>query len=187
MTVPVRVRAGSRVTIGHVLSRVLAALTAVLLLSLTAACGSDEPEAAESDGGGSPAYADNAGEAGAEQFVGYWTDTLNAATTSGETGKLKSLAAQQCQACSDFAGQLDQIYTAGGHVESDGWAVDRIVPEAGASDDEVGLLVTYQVSPQTVFVSEDAKPQTFEGGKQGFRFHLVRADGEWQVVDLTPR
>ena len=164
------------------LSRIAAALSAVLLLSLAACGGDDEPTADEV-----PAYADNAGEAGAEQFVGYWTDTLNEATTSGETADLKALAAPGCQACTDFAAQLDDIYAGGGHVESEGWEINKIVPEAGASDDEVGLLVTFAVSPQKVYESEDAKAQEFEGGNQGFRFHLVRDEGTWQVQDLTPR
>ena len=164
------------------LSRIAAALSAVLLLSLAACGGDDEPTADEV-----PAYADNAGEAGAEQFVGYWTDTLNTATASGETEDLKALASPECQACTDFATQLDQIYAGGGHVESGGWEINKIVPEAGATDDEVGLLVTFAVSPQKVFESEDAKPQKFEGGNQGFRFHLVRDEGTWQVQDLTPR
>ena len=163
-------------------SRIAAAVTAVLLLSLTACGGEDEP--AEED---VPAFADNEGEAGAEQFVGFWTDTLNEATTSGETKQLKSLAASECQACGAFAAQLDQIYGAGGHVESDGWEIERVVPEAGATADEVGLLVTFTVAPQTVYTSKDAKAQEFEGGKQGFRFHLVRDQGEWLVHDLTPR
>jgi hypothetical protein len=165
-----------------VLSRIAAALSAVLLLSLAACGGDDEPTADEV-----PAYADNAGEAGAEQFVGYWTDTLNTATASGETEDLKALASPECQACTDFATQLDQIYADGGRVESEGWEINKIVPEAGATDDEVGLLVTFAVSPQKVFESEDAKPQKFEGGNQGFRFHLVRDEGTWQVQDLTPR
>lgn len=164
------------------LSRIAAALSAVLLLSLAACGGDDEPTADEV-----PAYADNAGEAGAEQFVGYWTDTLNTATASGETEDLKALASPECQACTDFATQLDQIYADGGRVESEGWEINKIVPEAGATDDEVGLLVTFAVSPQKVFESEDAKPQKFEGGNQGFRFHLVRDEGTWQVQDLTPR
>lgn len=184
MTVPVPVRARVRVTIDHVLSRVLPALTAVLLLSSTAACGSDDPADTT---GERPAYADNAGRAGAEQFVGFWTDTLNEATASGDTQELKSLAAADCTACADFAGQLDKIYAAGGHVESDGWAVNKVVPEAGATDDEVGLMVTFDVSPQTVYLKKKSKPQEFPGGTQGFRFHLIREDGDWAVQDLSPR
>ncbi len=80
------------------LSRPLAALTATLLLSLTACSGSDEPVAEETGGNdsGVPGYADNPGEAGAEQFLGFWTDTLNEATTSGETEDLKALATEEC-------------------------------------------------------------------------------------------
>lgn len=167
------------------LSRVLAALTAVLLLSSIAACSSDD--SADKGGGDRPGYADNAGEAGAEQFVGFWTDTLNKATTTGKTDELKALATDDCDACADFAGQLDKIYAAGGHVESNGWSVNKIVPEAGAAENEVGLLVTYDVAPQTVVAKKGAKPQDFQGGTQGFRFHLVRDGGDWAVQDLSPR
>lgn len=170
--------------------RSAAALSTVLLFSLTA-CGGDEPAAdsgsGSSNAAGVPSFADNPGEAGAEQFIGYWTDTLNEATTSGDTKQLRTLNADQCEACGDFATQLDDIYAAGGHVESDGWAIEDVVPEGGNTDDEVGLFVTFKVAPQTVFTSQDAKAQEFEGGKQGFRFHLVREDGVWQVHDLSPR
>jgi Family of unknown function (DUF6318) len=168
----------------RIVSRTAAAASVVLLLSLTACGGEDEPTTAEED---VPAFADNEGTAGAEQFLGFWTDTLNQATASGDTEELKALAADKCKACGDFATQLDQIYAAGGRVESDGWEVSKVVPEAGATDNEVGLLVTFAVSPQKVYQSEDGKPQKFEGGNQGFRFHLVREQGEWQVHDLSPR
>ena len=187
MTVPIPDRGRSRVTIDHVLSRVLPALTAVLLLSATAACGSDDPADSAESAAERPAYTDNEGQTGAEQFVGYWTDTLNEATTSGETEQLKSLADDECSACADFAGQLDQIYADGGRVESAGWSINKVVPEAGATNDEVGLMVTFDVSPQTVYATKDAKPQEFPGGTQGFRFHLVREDGDWAVQNLSPR
>jgi hypothetical protein len=187
VTVPIPDRGRSRVTIDHVLSRVLPALTAVLLLASTAACGSDDPADTQDTAAERPAYADNAGEAGAEQFVGFWTDTLNKATTSGETKELRSLADDECTACTDFAGQLDKIYADGGHVESNGWSINKVVPEAGATDDEVGLMVTFDVSPQTVYVKKNAKPQEFPGGTQGMRFHLVRDGGDWAVQDLSPR
>lgn len=166
------------------MSRTAAAASVVLLLSLTACGGADEPAASESE---VPAFADNEGAAGAEQFVGFWTDALNQATSSGDTEKFRSLSADACRACGDFANQLDKLYAAGGRVESDGWEINKVVPEAGATDNEVGLMVTFTVSPQKVYQSEDAKAQKFEGGNQGFRFHLVREQGEWQVHDLSPR
>lgn len=166
------------------LSRI-AAISVALLLSLTA-CGGEEQPSTQSEND-VPAFADNPGQAGAEQFVGFWTDTLNEATTSGDTKQLKTLAADACKACGEFAAQLDRIYAAGGHVESDGWEIEEIVPEAGGTENEVGLLVTFQVAPQDVYKSEDAEVETFDGGRQGFRFHLVREQTEWQVHDLSPR
>ena len=69
-----------------------------------------------------------------------------------------------------------------------GGLIERLLLQRIYSKDPVlQLLVTFAVSPQKVFESEDAKPQKFEGGNQGFRFHLVRDEGTWQVQDLTPR
>jgi hypothetical protein len=163
----------------------LAALVAVPLLALTA-CGSgdDQPTA---DGSDRPDYAENPGQTGAEQFAGFWVDTLNQATESGKTEELRSLAAPSCDTCTDFADQLDTIYDDGGRVESKGWQIDAVVPEKGADEDAVGLLVTVAVSPQKVYASEDAKPQKFPGGDQRFRFQLERQDGDWMVRDLAPR
>ncbi|QNN52286.1 DUF6318 family protein [Nocardioides mesophilus] len=164
----------------------LAALLLALVLGLSA-CGASTSDEAASGASERPAYADNAGEAGAEQFAGYWVDTLNEATTSGDTKTFKSLAAPDCKACLDFAKRLDTIYGSGGHVETDGWQIEKIVPEAGATDDEAGLMVTVQIAEQQVFAEKGAKPQTYPGGRQGFRLHLVRNDGEWHVQDLSPR
>ncbi len=164
----------------------LAAVSLALVIGLSG-CGSSSSGAADADVSERPAYADNAGRAGAEQFADYWVETLNEATDTGNTKTFRSLAAPECTACSDFADQLDTIYDEGGHVETDGWSLDKVVPEAGATDDEVGLLLTVDVAPQKVFADKNAKPQTFKGGKQAFRLHVERTDGDWHVTELSPR
>ncbi len=80
---------------------------------------------------GFPAYVTTNDEKGAQSFARYWIDTLNKATTSGDTKKLEEAQQGSCTTCADFAKQLDDIYGAGGHVETDGFKVKKILNEAG--------------------------------------------------------
>lgn len=165
-----------------------AALSAVLLLALTA-CGDDASSDSDSDSVAAdrPAYANAEGEAGAEKFAGYWVDQVNEATTSGDTEGLRSLGLAGCEVCSDFPQQLDDIYAAGGRVESEDWTVKSVVPEAGATDERVGMLITVTVPPNRVYVDENARAQKFPGGDQRFRMIVVRQDQHWMIQDLNPR
>jgi uncharacterized protein DUF6318 len=163
--------------------RRLAALSAALLLALTACGGDDSDSVAESR----PEYANQTGEAGAEKFAGYWVDQINKATSTGETKGLKSLGLDGCAVCSDFPKQVDTIYNAGGRVESDDWTIKTVVPEHGATDERVGMLITVTVPPNTVYADADAKPQKFPGGDQRFRMIVVRQGEHWMIKQLTPR
>lgn len=134
-----------------------------------------------------PGYAGEEGTSGAQQFATYWVETLNEATTSGETAQLRSLAAPECETCDDFAEQLEEIYSAGGRVEAEGWEIASMTPEAGSSEDTTGLLLQIDVPAQQVYASKDAEVQEFEGGKQGLRMQLVWDDEQWFVANLSPR
>ena len=142
------------------------ALPAVLLLALTAACGGDDSDAIAED---RPAYANQTGTEGAQKFAGYWVEQMNEATTSGETDELRSLGLKACETCSDFPQQLDDIY------------------EAGATDKQVGMLLTVTIPPNTVYATEDAKPQEYPGGDQRFRMIVVREAQHWMIKELGPR
>ncbi len=161
----------------------LVAVSLALVLGLSA-CSSSDEDPPTSD---RPEFAQEPGQAGAEQFAGYWVETLNQATDSGDTETLRTLASPGCDACEDFAQQLDTIYEDGGRVESDGWEITTIVPEAGATEDAIGMLMTVNISEQKVYESAEAKADTFEGGTQAFRLALVRKGEDWFVDDLSPR
>ena len=162
-----------------------AALSATLLLALTglSACSGDSDTVAESR----PEYANQSGEPGAEKFAGYWVDQVNKATSTGETKGLKSLGLAGCDLCSDFPKQVDQIYAAGGRVESEDWTIKSVVPEHGATDKQVGMLITVTVPPNTVYATADAKPQKVPGGDQRFRMIVVRQSEHWMIKELSPR
>jgi hypothetical protein len=112
----------------------MTAALAVLVLALTGcASGSESPAAEPSTPSSSapqnpppsdvPAYAQNGGRAGAEQFVGYWVYTLNQAFATGDIEQLAALSAPTCRMCADYAMGIDKIYDGGGHVESEGWEI----------------------------------------------------------------
>ena len=102
---------------------------------------------------GLPAYVTSNDEKGAQNFARYWITTLNQATTSGKTAKLKSLNKATCDTCTDFAKQLDEIYGAGGHVETDGFKVKKIANEAGVPKPGAGVSVVLTATPQMLPIS----------------------------------
>ena len=158
-----------------------AALIAVLLLALTACGGGDSVAEARPD------YANQPGPGGAEKFASYWVDQINQASKTGKTKPLKALGLPECDTCTDFANHLDDLYGAGGRVESDDWTLKSLIPEHGATDKRVGMLLTVSVPPNKVYASEGAKAQSFRGGEQQFRMIVVRKDEHWMIKDLEPR
>lgn len=166
--------------------RRLAALSAALLLALTgltACSGGDADSVAEAR----PGYANQTGEPGAEKFAGYWVDQINKATSTGDTKGLRSLGLDGCEVCSDFPQQIEDIYGAGGRVESADWTIKSVVPEHGATDQQVGMLIIVTVPSNTVYAKEGAAPKKFPGGDQRFRMIVVRQAEHWMIKDLNPR
>lgn len=156
-------------------------VTFVCCLALSS-CGKDD--GASGDGqtvDGFPAYVTANDEKGAQSFARYWIDTLNAATTSGETKKLKSIQKAACTTCTDFAKQLDDIYGAGGHVETDGFKVKKILNEAGVPAPGAGVSVVLTATPQKVFKTEGATPQSLKGGEVRLRLIMVRVENHWAM------
>lgn len=165
--------------------RRLAALSAVVAcLFAASACSSDSSKDSTPAASNVPSYANNPGDQGAEQFVSYWIDTLNKATVTGKTDKFKSLGFKSCTRCTDFASQLDTIYADGGHVDTAGWSIDKIVPESGLPQGQTGISVKLKVAPQTVVKKKGAAPEKLKGGDLRIRLLLMRPENVWRVASL---
>ncbi len=158
--------------------RRLAALCAAVAccLAVTSCSSSDKPSV--------PPYASSNDQHGAEQFASYWIDTLNKATVSGKTDQLKALSSPACTRCSDFASQLDKIYANGGHVETTGWQVQKVVPEVGLPKGTTAMKMAVKVAPQKVFETKGSKPQAHPGGEMSLRVVLTRDGDHWLVKSL---
>ena len=163
--------------------RFAAVCAAVACLFAVSSCG-DDGSKPSGEGSVVPSYANGNDEHGAEQFASYWVDTLNKATVSGKTEKLKALGTKDCTRCTDFAAQLDKIYAAGGHVETNGWKVQTVIPERGLPKELTGLSMKVQVAPQSVVKQDGADAEQHEGGALTVRMILTRSDDHWVVKSL---
>jgi hypothetical protein len=175
-------RLGPPVKIEHVIRRLLVLSVSLLCALALSSCSKDD--GASSDGqtvDGFPAYVTTNDEKGAQSFARYWIDTLNNATTSGDTKKLKSIQKASCTTCADFAKQLDDIYGAGGHVETDGFKVKKILNEAGVPAPGAGVSVTLTATPQKVFKAKGATPRSLKGGEVRLRLIMVRVKNHWEM------
>jgi Family of unknown function (DUF6318) len=171
----------THVKIEYVIRRLLLLLVSAVCCVSLAACGGggDAKASSKSSGPAIPAYAKTNDERGAQNFARYWIDTLNAATVSGDTKKLKSLQKKSCAVCSDFAKRLDGIYGAGGHVESKGFRVKSLVSESGVPAPGAGVSAALRTSAETVYEHKGAKPEKHQPSDLRLRLIMVRSGDHW--------
>jgi hypothetical protein len=152
-----------------------------------AACSSGSNDTGKAPGSGTSvstgAQPDIPGDAKA--FASTWVNTLNAATTSGNTKELKKLAAPTCTRCEDFVQSLTKIYGAGGHVDTAGWKLVHVIPVQGGTKEKPVFQLSVQVAPQTVVASKGAKAKKYQGGKQGLEMFLTPDSGHWVVEKIN--
>jgi len=163
-----------------VIRRLIPLLVALACCFALASCGDDDD--AKASGPDIPAYATSNDERGAQGFARFWIDTLNEATTSGDTDKLRTLQKKSCETCTDFADRLDGIYDAGGHVETKGFQVKQLVRDSSVPEPGAGVSAMLTATPQTVVEKKGAKPTKRPGGDVRLRLIMVREDGHW-VMD----
>jgi hypothetical protein len=154
------------------------ALVCALVLSSCGGGGDSSPSTVD----GFPAYVTVNNEKGAQSFARYWIDTLNKATTSGDTAKFKKLNKDSCTTCGDFAKQLDDIYGAGGRVETDGFKIKKLVNEAGVPAPGAGISAVLTATPQKVYAKKGAAARELKGGDLRLRLIMVRVKQHW-VMD----
>lgn len=172
--------------------RRLAAVALCLPLLAAAACSGDD--STEPDG--APSSSSNASQAptlraeakatsldGAEAFARHWVEALNHASTSGDTTYLRTLG-MGCKACSAMADGIDELYVAGGRLESSGWRVLKAHATPANAERTVVVRLRVLRPAEATYASKDAEPEFFEGGRQSYALQLVRGDGAWRVAKV---
>ena len=118
----------------------------------------------------------------AEDFIRRWVEVNTAMQNSGATDEYKALSTR-CQPCQQTASRIEDIYSSGGFVKTDGWTIDRIRDRSGSGSKPVYDL-EISSSPTTFRSSQDGKVEKLKGGEIVVRVRLTN-DAPWQVVQLT--
>lgn len=184
------------------LRQVVATVTTVAVVGLSAACGGDNPapSTAQSASPASPSSsastepsapdipraATQPGRRGAAAFVRHWVDVLNYAGQTGDTRGLRRISTTDCVRCAALWEGIDQVYAADGEITGGGWQV-LSTKEYGPTQGRVFVDATIRSQEQTLTPSEGATPTEFPGVEKRLRAFVLRpiADG-WKVAELDP-
>jgi hypothetical protein len=123
--------------------------------------------------------------AGVKAFLQRYVEVLSETFTTGDTEAYRALATD-CDGCDQVADQIEKVYKAGGHIESEpdrftGWSVDENGLKGGAE-----CIVVYEGSPTTWVRRPGAKPETYPGGKIEYLVNLKWTGEGWTIVGLFP-
>jgi hypothetical protein len=128
-----------------------------------------------------PAAARGTGPASAEAFVHYWVQLLNRASATGQTRSLQSLS-HACASCDAVVTAIDQVYTAGGHIESRGWQIMGLKWRGAVGKPTVEAKI--HLTPQFVTKKRGVDPVRYKGGRLIISFHLFRGPHGWRVAEV---
>ncbi|ROR90135.1 DUF6318 family protein [Nocardioides aurantiacus] len=183
------------------LSRVVATVTAVMAIGVSAACGGDNPapSAAPSPAPSSassssveptippiPKPARRPSKAGAAAFVRHWVAVLNYAGATGDTKALRRLSTNDCIKCAALWNGIDNIYAGGGRIEGGGWTVLE-TKQFGPTRNRYFVDATIKSDEQSLTQSSGATPTAFPGVAKRLRAFVLRpVESGWLVAELDP-
>lgn len=121
---------------------------------------------------------------GAIAFVEHWVDEFNAMRASGDTSTLADLSSSRCDSCSSSLEYAEEIYGAGGSLETDGWKVLSVSAPAKSGSSTPVLGVRIDRAPQLLRESTNAEPERFAGGPADYTAYLRWANGQWLMERL---
>lgn len=122
--------------------------------------------------------------AGVKAFLERYVEIFSEAERTGDTEEFRALGTN-CDGCDQVADQIDEVYEAGGSIESKsarftGWSVDENGLKGGAA-----CVVVYESSPTTWIRSPGAKPQTYPGGEIEQVVNLEWTGDGWTIIGLS--
>jgi hypothetical protein len=129
-----------------------------------------------------PVEAQGTSKAAAKAFVRHYIALINHAVATGETTSLLEASDPECSSCEAVIERVDNVYSAGGSIRSEGWRVMSIRPVPGVPRTQPQFDVGVSMSPQRVVEHQGAEVTIYEGGKLPATFTLVRPGSEWLVL-----
>ena len=161
--------------------RTLAALGAAALL--LAGCGGDPEPKVESPSPApttSPSESETAKPMSAQDFVRDWVQLSNQMQVTGTTDDYRA-ASRRCRPCLDTADRVDDLYASGGHIETDGWKVQRTQFHGSGEERRVDLWV---VSSPTLVFKPDGSKERLGGGPNHYELGIRHVANSWVAVSL---
>lgn len=132
-----------------------------------------------------PEAAKASSDAAVEAFARHYVDVINFATSTGVLTDLNALAADRCTSCQRLSKRLEEIYTDGGSIQSDGWRVTGAEVLANQPLQRKYVDLAILQSPQILIESTGTKPKKFPGGKQALTMLIARQGSGWIVTRMT--
>jgi len=131
-----------------------------------------------------PAEAKGTSEKSAKAFVRYYFKSINAAAATGSTSSLTALATPGCESCKTIAGNIEDIYAAGGSIETEGWEPETISAVPLQPKKRPVFDLDVRIHPELVVRKAGASAERSRGGRQAMTMHLRHGPSGWKVTRL---
>jgi hypothetical protein len=131
-----------------------------------------------------PSAAQGTSAKAAKAFARFYIDAVNFASRTGDVSALKPLATLDCASCKSISHNIERIYSADGHITSEGWRLSSVSVVPGQPVSRPILELGVVQSPEVVVFKAGSSPKHFPGGKQPMTMHLVHRKSAWLVTRL---
>ncbi len=171
--------------------RTIAGVVAALLL-LASCGGDDEPEAkptvkqsapTEDTPPVTPTASEGSQRKPLEAFVSEWIDAWNRMQKTGSTHDFRSMVSPDCDSCNNFIERVDDIYSNGGWVRTEGSFVKGISGKKHAANGIAELLLTLDTKPTKFKSSSTAPAESLPGGIETLSVTVKRKKDSWVVLE----
>ncbi len=132
-----------------------------------------------------PPEAQGSSRKAAKAFVEYYVAVMSYASRTLDARPLVTASDPGCEACMGIAKSLDKLRKAGGRVKTSDLVILDVSVDSAGPDHTFLVVADVEVPPQTVFASQGADPERFEGiGSDPHQFTVTRRESGWVVTQL---
>jgi hypothetical protein len=131
-----------------------------------------------------PAEAEGTSPEAAEAFVRHYVELVNYAMATGDTAPLAEQSHETCNTCTAIQNRVNEVYTAGGQLDGDGWTVRTVTHVPSGNIEALLVAVGIDIAPQSAYETDDAPPSKSPPGRGNLDFHLTHSPSGWKVARL---
>lgn len=128
-----------------------------------------------------PPEAQGIDEASAKAFVRFWFATLSESMRTGDVELVRSLGTPDCRSCNAVISKIEKLYAKGGHVRTEGWVVERFLPDSNANPRRAEFKLRTRYLPQVLYGENNQIVSRTPEDLIPFEMALVRHAEEWRV------